>query len=154
MNGTIVTNNKNPSMEFHYSGFWSRIFAAITDLVLVWLIVLVLSILSGKLFGVGVNEIEDYTLHFYSVVYPILLFLYLLFLEASASQATYGKRLLKIKVVNGSGDRMSLKQSLNRSIGKYLLVIVFSPAFLLMLFNDKKQAPYDKLAKTLVINNQ
>jgi len=78
------------------------------------------------------------------------------FFQASAWQATIGKRLLNIHVRDTAGRRISLTRSLVRSIAKgffntfYLGII----SGMTILAATKKQALHDYVAKTVVVNGR
>ncbi|OGY09111.1 MAG: hypothetical protein A2782_00115 [Candidatus Blackburnbacteria bacterium RIFCSPHIGHO2_01_FULL_43_15b] len=65
---------------------------------------------------------------------------------------TPGKKLLKLKVVNSSYQPVSFDVALFReSIGKLLSGLIFNLGNLWVIINGKRQAWYDKLAKTFVV---
>lgn len=78
------------------------------------------------------------------------------FFQASAWQATIGKRLLNIYVTDTVGRRISLTRSLVRSIAKgvfntfYLGIISVGT----IVAAAKKQALHDYVAKTVVVNGR
>jgi len=78
------------------------------------------------------------------------------FFQASAWQATIGKRLLNIYVTDPVGRRISLTRSLVRSIAKgvfntfYLGIISVGT----IVAAAKKQALHDYVAKTVVVNGR
>jgi len=78
------------------------------------------------------------------------------FFQASAWQATIGKRLLNIYVTETVGRRISLTRSLVRSIAKgvfntfYLGIISVGT----IVAAAKKQALHDYVAKTVVVNGR
>ena len=65
---------------------------------------------------------------------------------------TPGKKLLKLKVVNGSYQAVSFGTALFReSIGKLLSGLIFNLGYLWVIINGRRQTWHDKLAKTFVI---
>ena len=71
--------------------------------------------------------------------------------EASAWQATPGKHVVGLEVVDEQGGRLTLTSSLVRTAGKLLSAGVLGFGYVLGIFDDRKQTLHDKLAKTLVI---
>jgi len=80
--------------------------------------------------------------------------IYCIFMEASEKQATFGKQLMKIKVAGEQGERLDLKKSLARNLSKTLSAAVIALGFIWILFDKKRQGWHDKIAKTLVINQE
>jgi uncharacterized RDD family membrane protein YckC len=92
----------------------------------------------------------------YFIAVPIAFLAYLLYfvkLESGPQQATIGKLILGIKLVDAqTGQRISGGQSLGRFFVKHLFSgWFFSIGFLMALFTDKKQALHDLAAGTLVV---
>jgi uncharacterized RDD family membrane protein YckC len=83
----------------------------------------------------------------------IIAWLYFAFQESSAAQATLGKKVLGIKVVNLEGQRISFAQASGRHFGKIISSIILFIGYLMMLWDDKKQTLHDKMANTLVVKN-
>ena len=73
-------------------------------------------------------------------------------MESSALQASVGKLLFGIKIINGSnGKRISLAKAFHRNVFKYILGLILSP--LIMLKNDKR-CFHDNMAGTIVIKKK
>lgn len=71
--------------------------------------------------------------------------------EASSWQGTPGKRFLGIEVTDETGQRLSHMQSLIRTSGKVLSVVVLGAGYVLGAVDNRKQTLHDKLAGTLVV---
>lgn len=97
------------------------------------------------------NEITKTTS---SRIESYVIFLYWIFLEASIWQASLGKRIMGLKVVNKDGDRPTLLQSANRNLLKVLSGIILFIGFLMAGWTDKKQALHDKIPNMLVIKGE
>ena len=57
-----------------------------------------------------------------------------------------------IKVIDESGNRMTLSKSIGRNTSKILSYLVISLGFIWILFDKKKQGWHDKMNKTFVVN--
>lgn len=165
-----------------YAGLGRRIVAFVLDFLIIGGYILIL-------FAVGVSvkavtgkisflesPITMNILAFFSLVLPVVL--YFTLQERSSQQATWGKRCVKIKVVNAQGGRMYLWQSGLRSAIKFIpwqlahtcvIYIWFgnqSPIFLIgalaaqglvisymicQWISKRHQAPYDWLAGAFVV---
>lgn len=122
-----------------YAGFWERFFAALIDGIILYIPNLIFTFLLGE--GAG-------------NVFGILLgWLYFALLESGRGQATLGKKVLGLKVVNLEGQQISFGQATGRHFGKILSAIILFIGYLMMLWDDKKQTLHDKMANTLVIKS-
>ena len=146
MGGTLAVN---------YVGFWSRFIAALIDAIVVGVFVfigMILSFVLGIIIG-GVSE-DAGTLIFvlsYGVT-TILSILYYPYMEASESQATIGKQMLGMKVVDLDGNRITFMKAFIRSpIGKFLSGIILYLGFLIIGFHSRKQGLHDMIAGTYVV---
>jgi uncharacterized RDD family membrane protein YckC len=95
-------------------------------------------------------------LAFYFIAIPVAFFAYLLYfvkLESGPQQATIGKLILGIKLVDAkTGQRISFGQSLGRFLVKHLFSgWFFCIGFLMALFTEQKQSLHDLAAGTFVV---
>ena len=92
----------------------------------------------------------------YFLAFPVAFLAYVFYfvkLETGPQQATLGKMMLGIKIVDAStGQRISVGQSLGRFVVKNLFSgWFFAIGFLMALFTEKKQALHDMAGGTLVV---
>ncbi|TDO23234.1 RDD family protein [Pedobacter duraquae] len=85
---------------------------------------------------------------------PVVKFVYGVFAEASAAQATLGKRLLAIKVTDLGGSRIDIPTSLGRNAAKIISVFPLFFGYLYSFLNRKQQCWHDIIANTLVIKDR
>lgn len=85
---------------------------------------------------------------------PLAKFIYGSLAEASEKQGTIGKRLLKIKVTDMKGGRLSLTNSLGRNAAKVFSVMTLFIGYLYSFLNRKQQCLHDLIADTLVIKDR
>ena len=79
-------------------------------------------------------------------------FPYFALMESSHRQGTIGKQIMKIKVTDLEGNRISF----GRGTGRYFLKMVSSFEFMLgylISFSDQRQTWHDYIAKTLVVRS-
>ncbi len=122
----------------NYAGFWLRLCAVFVDSVLLGLMGLILSSLlqaEPVQSGVGV----------------ILGWLYYAYMESSHRQATFGKMVMKIKVTDEEGNRVTFARATGRHFAKILSALIIMIGYLMVLWTKKKQGLHDILAKTLVV---
>lgn len=84
---------------------------------------------------------------------PVTKIIYHIVLECSAKQATYGKKLLRIKVCDLEGKRISAGRSISRNLFKIFSLITVA-GYLLSFFNKKQQCLHDMMAETLLIKDR
>ncbi|MGH6693116.1 MAG: RDD family protein, partial [Gammaproteobacteria bacterium] len=129
--------------ELEYAGFWSRVAALIVDNAIVTILSLALLIAAGSL-GAGALVIAN-------LATLVIAILYWPLLESSERQATIGKQLLGIQVVDANGARLSFVRALLRNLAKILSSLPFGLGFLLAAFTPRKQALHDMITKCLVV---
>ena len=88
----------------------------------------------------------------FAAVKLFIAFPYFALMESSHWQGTIGKRVMKIKVTDIEGNRISF----GRATGRYFLKMVSSFEFMLgylISFSDQRQTWHDYIAKTLVVKS-
>ena len=84
---------------------------------------------------------------------PITKIIYHIVMECSPKQATYGKQILKIKVCDLEGKRISPGRSISRNLFKIFSLITIV-GYLLSFFNKRQQCLHDIMAETLVVKDR
>jgi len=84
---------------------------------------------------------------------PITKIIYHIVMECSPKQATYGKQILKIKVCDLEGKRISTGRSISRNLFKIFSLITIV-GYLLSFFNKRQQCLHDIMAETLVVKDR
>jgi uncharacterized RDD family membrane protein YckC len=90
-----------------------------------------------------------YSLAKLSVIVP-----YFVLLESSLWQATIGKRILKIKVGDSDGNRISIGKAVLRLFGKWISGQILLIGYLMAFFTEKHRALHDFLAGTFVFEDE
>lgn len=127
-----------PDSKAVYAGFWRRAVAFFLD----WSLVLVICTMLSDLLGV-------------TLVFELTLVLYLVYMTAAESspwQASVGKKIMGIKVVDVSGAALTPIKALGRNAAKILSVLPVFIGFFMAGFTEKRQALHDKLSESLLIN--
>jgi uncharacterized RDD family membrane protein YckC len=137
----------------YYATLDVRLLAWVIDYLLVWAIYASLSLVLIYFF------IDDRKLRiiipFASIVLvPVFRSMYVTVMEASAQQASLGKRLLGLKVCAVSGERLSFYKSVLRNLCKWLSALTFGIGYLMGFLDRKQQCLHDKLAGTLVVKDR
>ncbi|MDA3798767.1 MAG: RDD family protein [Kiritimatiellae bacterium] len=143
-----------------YAGFWKRCAACWIDYVVVTLVICGIAIVSDPLFPDGFVERDDHDPIVLTIliIITIIVFiglpvLYASLLESSKRQGTLGKIALGLVVVDSDGNRISFARSIVRNIQK--VINLFIPPLYFLFFaipmSKKKQALYDRVARTFVV---
>ena len=149
-----------------YAGFWLRfaaflvdgfiivtasVFIFIIDLSTNALLKLVLPSWTGSNVDFSYQQAIDMesfvTIAFASLLYGALF-------ESSIWQATPGKKLLGIKVVDYDGNRLEFPQALGRVFFEYFSTATFGLGYLMIAFTERKQGLHDMIAKCLVVKDE
>lgn len=77
--------------------------------------------------------------------------LYEALLTSSSWQGTIGKRVLRLKVVDEAGNRISFGRATGRFFAKLLSSMFFCIGFIMIAFTERKTGLHDMLASTLVM---
>lgn len=127
---------------YSYGTFGKRLLAFIIDQLIIFLIFIVLGVIAGFL-NLGNTDIIQGLFSLIFIIYSTL------FIWRSGS--TIGKKILKLKVVNGDYQPVSFWQALLReSLGKIVSGIL-NLGYLWVIIDKKRQGWHDKIAKTYVV---
>ncbi|HBD20107.1 MAG TPA: hypothetical protein DC063_08470 [Arenimonas sp.] len=88
----------------------------------------------------------------FSLLYPLLSLAYFAGMESSAKQATLGKMVLGIKVVDERGQRLGFGHAAGRWLASALSYLTFYIGFAMAGFTARKQALHDLVASTYVVD--
>ncbi len=80
--------------------------------------------------------------------------LYYALLESGPGQATYGKRIVGLRVTDMTGARISFGHASGRFFGKIITgLLPLAIGYIMAGFTERKQALHDLIAGTLVVRN-
>src|SRR6185312_2132496 len=77
--------------------------------------------------------------------------LYEALLTSSSWQATVGKRVLRLKVTDDMGNRISFARASGRFFAKILSQWIMCIGFIMIAFTDRKRGLHDMICSTLVV---
>ena len=153
-----------------YAGFWIRFAAYFVDSIIIsfleFLVVLPLLAIAG-LEVVGLDLISELrntdpevtwsifasTIIGLSSSILLITWFYYALLESGARQATVGKMILKIKVTDSTGGRISFARASLRYFSKILSSLFMMIGYIMAGFTPKRQALHDYIADTYVVRN-
>ena len=142
-----------------FAGFWIRFVAYVVDQIFV---LLPLSIAVGFASGLAFPEAFYDSRHVseYTPIEGELLSLfaslaihgiYFTLMESSNWQATVGKRMMRIKVVDYNGQKLNKEQAFSRWFNSVFSHLTLGYGYIMIGLTEKRQGLHDKIAKTLVL---
>lgn len=142
--------------EVVFAGFFSRLAAFLIDSILVgvglWIVKF--PVWLAKL-AVGDNVLfHPFLFQFtiFDVIYYLLTVTYFV-LTTYYCGATVGKHLMKIKVVDVEGQKLSFMSVLIReTVGRYLSAMIIYIGYIIAGVDERKQGLHDKIADTCVVH--
>lgn len=150
-----------------HAGFGQRLLAFGIDMIIfmigIMMLAIVLDLVGLRLLpNVEGQSFEDIlqnyktnpaALQAYNLTLTGLNILYFSYFESSEKQATPGKQIIKLKVINTDGAGLSLAQALLRNAGKIVSQLVLYIGFFMCLFTANKQCLHDLFVGSFVIKN-
>lgn len=132
-----------------FASFWIRVGAAVIDtiiiggsLMLLWFVLL---------FSIMVPTLALVVFPLYWIVSVIGPWLYTALFEASAMQATPGKKAIGIKVTDLQGNRISFGRATGRYFAEWITGMTFLVGYVMVAFTQKRQSLHDMIAGTVVV---
>jgi uncharacterized RDD family membrane protein YckC len=157
-----------PVVASAYGGFWKRVGAYLID----GLILLIPMILVGYALGMGeaearmsaslaagtnpilaLGQFQDDIFNI-RMVWLAMSWVYFACFEASAWQATPGKRALGMIVTDTSGRRIGFGRATARFFSKLVSGFILMIGYLMVAFTARKQGLHDMIASTLVVDGK
>lgn len=138
--------SKQNAEPMRYAGFWIRAVAYLIDSLILYIPILLIQDLIDSRYEVGQQRHV-----LYLVTALTLWWIYTTALNASAWQATIGKRILKLKVVDKNGQRISFLRANVRFFAEFFSAIIFAFGYFLAGWNKKKRSLHDFIAGTFVV---
>lgn len=151
----LLLHEKNLS----YAGFWRRFIAALIDglilalpMTLFWAIftVVIYAVSESPYFTEQWLIIVEILAYIVSIIVGIL---YFGGMHSSKWQATFGKRLVGIKVIGYNGERISFIKGAARYLATFLSGLILYIGYIMAGITTKKQALHDLIAKTIVVKS-
>ena len=100
----------------------------------------------------GVGEITYSLLELICLI--VLWTLYVGFMESSQRQATFGKQIMGILVVDYEGKRISFLKAAGRYLGVIIATLPLGLGLLMIGWTKEKQGLHDMMAECLVIRGK
>ena len=132
-----------------YAGFWRRFAAAILDLLILIVPMLVIGIVVALI--TGPKSRATLAADLGTLFIP---WLYFAVMESSRRGATLGKIAFGMRVVDLRGDRISFFRASGRFFAKAFSIASLTLGFLMVAVTLRKQALHDIVASCLVVNRE
>jgi uncharacterized RDD family membrane protein YckC len=128
-----------------YAGFWRRVAAALADA----LLLIAALLLAGHALGQPHLLLHEH--HLAGLIGALVALVYATAFESSVWQATPGKILLRLRVTDLAGQRLTPTRALLRHLAQALSLATLLVGFVMAAFTRRRQCLHDKLAGTLVV---
>jgi uncharacterized RDD family membrane protein YckC len=135
----------------YFAGFDLRLLATAIDWFIIFGVVAFLELMIALVYNDRTTSLITIISGF--VLLPILKFFYHIYME-NAQQATFGKKMMGIKVTDLRGLKPTLVEVFIRNISKAISTITFFFGYFYLFLNKKQQTLHDKMANTLVIKDR
>jgi len=138
--------------DLEYVGFWARVGAALIDTVVLLVIITpALVAIYGWEFFMAEGLVQGPADVLISWVLPAVACIWLW----HKLRATPGKMLIGAEIVDaGTGEAMSLGQSVVRYLGYFVSIIPLCLGLIWVAFDPRKQGWHDKIAGTVVVRRK
>ena len=146
MQTSQTTSQPQNVAQLAYAGFWIRAVAAAIDSI----VLLGLFAVFGSL-AAGFNDNEVFLDNVFSIAVPVCYWLYYGVFESSPWQATVGKKILSLKVVDVRCHRLGFFRATARWFLKILSSLPLGLGFALAGGTPRKQALHDLIGRTMVV---
>ncbi|MCG5549582.1 RDD family protein [Halorhodospira halochloris] len=134
-----------------YGGFWIRVGAALIDMLVLLIPMLLLSYLLLVLIAPTTHEEELFYQGIDSVLAFAIWLVYTAGFHSSTWQATLGKRALGLKVTSLEGNRISFGHAAGRYVAEILNVLTLGIGYIMVGLTSRKQGLHDMVAGTYVV---
>lgn len=152
----------NPSSApIEYGGFWRRTWAGTIDVALEAAVAGVITFLAidpllnrvGQMLGYERWMSKMAAGFAYILVLSIGAWLYCAFSESSPREATIGKRIMGLRVVNADGSRISFGEATVRHFMKFLSLFTAGVGFMMAGWTKRHQALHDIPCDSIVVRS-
>jgi len=137
-----------PDLKVTYAGLGIRSLATFIDLVIVFTL---LEIPEIFLFSFNFNDLDFYSYRFF-IGFGTWVFYHAVF-ESSVYQATPGKMVFKLKVIDLFGKRISVVRATFRCLSVFILIVPFGLGIWFISTDRKKRGWHDLIAGSYVIKS-
>lgn len=135
-----------PEMQVTYAGLGIRVLATLIDLIIIAVVMLIPEFI---FFSFNFSNAGYNTFRFLMAI-TMWVFYHVAF-NSSALQATFGKNMLKLKVVDLFGNRISITKALFRNLAVFISVATIGLGIWYISTDSKNRGWHDLIAGTYVV---
>jgi uncharacterized RDD family membrane protein YckC len=159
----FINENRIISNAFpiEYGSFWERFLAYLIDSAILTLGSAVVGFMVAffigfvmALMGTEIEEMEDFFVVLYYILAIVSTWLYFTIMESSKLQATLGKKICNLVVMDTSGNRITFARANARFWSKFISGAIFAIGYIMAAFTEKHQALHDMIAETFVVKKK
>ena len=158
---SIVVESSSSAAEYVCAPVWRRFIAATFDVALAMAIlcpiaIVLMWVMEAYHSQIGLSESKSRALmgSAMALLWIVWFWIYCAVAESSVHQATPGKLLLRLKVGNAQGERISFYQATCRYFAKFLSTFALLAGFAMAAFHSRKLSLHDMVAGTMVIRSK
>jgi uncharacterized RDD family membrane protein YckC len=142
----MIEKNRND-----FGGFWIRLGAYFVDVVMMLLPTLLIRFLFHAVTPVA-TQLDQLVVAFGDIVISVLTrWVYTAAFLSSSWQATVGKRVCGLKVVDCNERRITFGRASGRYFGSFLSILLVGIGFMMIGWTRHRQGLHDLMAQTLVV---
>lgn len=164
-----TTTQQPESIKVTYAGFWWRFLAHIIDNIIISFASSIFILPIFGIFGISLFSMQrsGYDFEDPEILIPLVMmyssvglisfvvqWLYYALMESSKTQGTVGKLVLKIKVTDYDGNRITFARATGRYFGKILSSMILLIGYIMAGLTERKQALHDMLASCYVMKEE
>jgi uncharacterized RDD family membrane protein YckC len=142
--------------EMVYAGFWIRVGAKIIDVIILWAVGFVVSLIGGFFIGGLSSSGGRIPTHFIAgnilmalISWAIQLGYPIYFLGKYS--ATLGKMACGLKVVRPDGEKISYARACGRVFAEMLSSMILCIGYIIVAFDEEKRSLHDRICDTRVV---
>ncbi len=149
------------SLDDRIAGFWRRVFAYTTDLIIIQALYVILLVIGYIAVSFGIKDTNTFfsfdlvirlAISFFLIYFPLFIVYFTTFCFMGGQ--TPGKMIFRIKVVSRDGCDITLGSSIVRSLGYFASSLFFGMGFLIALLNRRRRTLHDLLSGSYVISTR
>lgn len=137
-----------PELKLTYAGLGIRTLATLIDLAIITSLMLIPEIIFFS-FNFSSADYNSFRLFMLAAIWIF----YQATFDSSALQATLGKRMLKLKIIDLYGNRMGITRSFFRSLAVFISIAPVGLGIWYISTDTKKQGWHDLIAGTFVVKS-
>lgn len=138
-----------PELDVVYAGLGIRTLATFIDLIIIAGLMLIPELL---FFSFNFHNIDFNSYRF--LMFLLIWIVYNVAFESTKSQATPGKRIFKLKIIDLYGNRMSIVRTFFRCLVVFISIAPIGLGIWYISTDPKKQGWHDLIAGTYVIKSE